>query len=69
MSKKSAVAAVVAALMLAGCSTAPIRVSDAPMRVIDHAKVAAVDEVAQVRGIRVVWVNHPMVREGEENKR
>lgn len=69
MSKKAtAVTAAVAALMLAGCSTAPVR-SDAPKRVIDHAKVAAVDEAAQVSGTRVVWVNHPMVREGEENKR
>lgn len=70
MSKKAtAVTAAAAALILAGCTTAPVRVADAPKRVIDYEKVGAVDEAALVRGTRIVWVNPPMVREDEANKR
>lgn len=70
MSKKATVVtAAAAALTLAACSSAPVRVAEVPKHVIDHAKVAAVDEAALVRGARVVWVNHPMVREEEEDKR
>lgn len=62
MKKSQAVLALAAVAMLAGCTTAPVRVAAVQADPLDYAKIAAVDEAALVRGTRVVWINHPKDR-------